>query len=159
MGEKKRVLPAAARMFMGLVFLVFGLNGLLNFIPQPKTLPDGVIAFLGAMMNTRYFLPLVFGTQVVVGVLLLVNRFVPLALVMIAPVIVHILAFHLYLQPGGIGPGVLVLLLEIYSGSLLLEFAAEYFRYERGAGRELGLPLCSRCALWLSPEFVFWPGL
>ena len=114
MGEKKRVLPAAARVFMGLVFLVFGLNGFLHFIPQPKTLPDGVIAFLGAMMNTRYFLPLVFGTQVVVGVLLLVNRFVPLALVMIAPVIVHILAFHLYLQPGGIGPGVLVLLLEIY---------------------------------------------
>jgi uncharacterized membrane protein YphA (DoxX/SURF4 family) len=116
MGEKgnKSYFPAAARILMGLVFFVFGLNGFHPFIPQPANLPDRMMAFFGAMGNTGYMLPLVFATQMAVGVLLLVNRFVPLALVLIAPVIVHIIAFHIFLQPAGIVPGIIVLALEVY---------------------------------------------
>ena len=58
--------------------------------------------------------PLIFGTQAIVGVMLLVNRFVPLALALIAPVIVNIIAFHLFLEPSGIAPGAVVLALEVY---------------------------------------------
>src|SRR5512135_3428138 len=76
-----RYVPAIARILMGLMFFVFGLNGFLNFIPQPKTpLPEGAVAFAMALMKTGYMMPLVTGTQLLVGVLLLLNRFVPLAL-------------------------------------------------------------------------------
>ena len=100
---------------MGVVFFVFGLNGFLNFIPQPKTaMPEGAAAFAGAMVKTGYMMPLVTGTQLLVGVLLLLNRFVPLALALIAPVIVGIITFHLFLAPTTIGPGIVVLVLELY---------------------------------------------
>jgi uncharacterized membrane protein YphA (DoxX/SURF4 family) len=112
--RKRRLLPTIARILMGLVFLVFGLNGFLHFMPEPKTMPESVAGFVGALMKTRYMLPLISGTQVLVAVLLLLNRFVPLALALIAPVIVNIIAFHIYLAPSTIGPGVVVLLLELY---------------------------------------------
>jgi len=100
---------------MGLAFLVFGLNGFLNFIPQPKeAMPDDVMALMNGFMKSHYMMPLIFGTQTLVGVLLLLNCFVPLALALIAPVIVNIIAFHLVLMPSTIGPGIVVLLLEVY---------------------------------------------
>jgi uncharacterized membrane protein YphA (DoxX/SURF4 family) len=116
-GQKSfaRHLPALARVLMGLGFFVFGLNGFLNFIPQPKTpLPEGATAFLGALMKTGYMLPLVMGTQLLVGALLLLNRFVPLALALITPIIVGIIAFHLFLAPSGLAPGVVVAVLDLY---------------------------------------------
>src|SRR5512140_1884683 len=114
-GKTLRWLTIGARILMGLAFLVFGLNGFLHFIPQPKTpMPEGAIAFAGALMKTGYMFPMVMGTQVLVGVLLLLNRFVPLALALIAPIIVNIIAFHIFLAPSGIGPGAVALLLELY---------------------------------------------
>jgi len=111
----RRCLPCAARILMGLIFLVFGLNGFLHFIPQPKTpMPEGAVSLLGGFMKSGYMFPLIFGTQAMVGVMLLVNRFVPLALALIAPVIVNIIAFHLFLEPSGIAPGAVVLALEVY---------------------------------------------
>jgi len=109
-----RYCPAAARVLMGLAFFVFGLNGFLHFIPQPATLPNQVADYMGALVRTGYMLPLIMGTQLVVGVLLLVNRFVPLALVLIAPVIVNIIAFHVFLNLSGIVPGAIVTVLEVY---------------------------------------------
>ena len=110
-----RHLPTAARILMGLMFFVFGLNGFLNFIPQPKTpMPEGAVAFAGALMQTGYMMPLVMGTQLLVGVLLLLNRFVPLALALIAPIIVGIISFHVFLAPATIGPAIVVLALELY---------------------------------------------
>ncbi|MES2570286.1 MAG: DoxX family protein, partial [Verrucomicrobiota bacterium] len=76
-----RYLPIAARFLMGFLFFVFGLNGFLNFIPPPSTpMPDGVMAFSAALMNTGYMFPLIKGTELLGGILLLMNRFVPLAL-------------------------------------------------------------------------------
>jgi uncharacterized membrane protein YozB (DUF420 family) len=97
---------------MGLVFFVFGLNGFLHFIQQP-TPPAPALAFFGALSATGYMLPLVMGTQLLVGALLLSNRFVPLALALIAPTIVNILAFHVALAPAGLPLALVVLALEL----------------------------------------------
>ena len=76
-----RYIPAVVRFLMGLMFVVFGLNGFLRFIPEPKTaMPEKAAAFAGALMQTGYMMPLVMGVMLLVGVLLLINRFVPLAL-------------------------------------------------------------------------------
>jgi uncharacterized membrane protein YphA (DoxX/SURF4 family) len=110
-----RHLPTAARLLMGLIFFVFGLNGFLNFLPQPATaMPEGAVAFGEALMKAGYMFPLIKGTEVIVGVLLLANRFVPLALALIAPVVVNIIAFHAILAPSGIAPAIVVLVLEVY---------------------------------------------
>jgi hypothetical protein len=108
-----RYLPATARVLMGLLFCVTGLNGFLNFLPQTP-MPDGAVAFAGALMKTGYLFQLIMGTQLIVGVLLLTNRFVPLALALIAPIIVNIVAFHVFLAPSGLGLALVVLVLEVY---------------------------------------------
>ena len=110
-----RYLPTFARILMGLMFFVFGLNGFLHFIPQPKdAMPPGAAAFAGALMKTGYMFPLVAGTQVLGGVLLLLNRFVPLALALLAPIIVGIVTFHIFLAPSGMEMAILVFVLELY---------------------------------------------
>ena len=110
-----RHLPTAARLLLGLICLVMGLNGFLNFLPQPSTpMPERAVAFLGALFESGYMVQLVSGTQVIVGALLLTNRFVPLALALIAPVIVNIIAIHIFLAPAAAPPAVVVLMLELY---------------------------------------------
>ncbi len=110
-----RYLPTIARILLGLIFLVFGLNGFLHFIPQPKKpMSEEAMAFVGGLMKSGYMFPLIAGTQVLVGVLLLLNRFVPLALALIAPVIVNIVAFHVFLNRSGLGLALVVLVLELY---------------------------------------------
>jgi uncharacterized membrane protein YphA (DoxX/SURF4 family) len=104
---------AIVRVLLGLMFLLFGLNGFLNFIPTPKDLPQEIITVGGALMTAGY-MQVVSGVEVLVAVLLLTNRFVPLALALLAPIIVGILTFHIAVQPGTIGPGIVVLLMELY---------------------------------------------
>jgi hypothetical protein len=64
-----------ARILMGLGFTAFGIIGLFNLIPPPKTLPPGVGEFMAGLKGTHYFFPLLFGTQLLVGLLLLLNLF------------------------------------------------------------------------------------
>lgn len=110
-----RHLPTIVRILMGLMFLVFGLNGFLNFIPQPKDpMPEGAVGFISALMKTGYMFPLVMGTQLLAGGLLLLNRFVPLALALLAPILVGIVTFHLFLAPKGTGIALAVLAMELY---------------------------------------------
>jgi hypothetical protein len=110
-----RYLPIVARVLLGLTFLVLGLDGFLAFLPKPSTpMPHGAMSFLEAMIQTGYLFRLVKGTEVLVGALLLTNRFVPLALALIAPVIVNIFAFDTILAPSGAGIGAVVLCLELY---------------------------------------------
>jgi putative oxidoreductase len=95
-----RTVSAIARYLAGAIFLIFGLNGFLHFIPMPP--PDGIAGqFMGALFVSHY-LTLVFGLQVIAAVLLLANRYVPLALVILAPVIVNILCFHALMAPSGL---------------------------------------------------------
>ena len=112
---KVRYLPAIARLLMGIIFVVMGLNGFLNFVPQPSTpIPAKALAFLGALYGTGYMIGAASGTEVAVGVLLIANRWVPLALALIAPIIVNIMLLHLFLAPALIAPAIVVFLLEIY---------------------------------------------
>jgi uncharacterized membrane protein YphA (DoxX/SURF4 family) len=112
---KSKILPTIARVLLGLMFTVFGLNGFLHFIPEPKTpMPEGAMAFASALMNTGYMMPLVMGTQLLTGLLLLFNRFVSLALALLAPILVGIITFHIFLAPASIAPAVVVVVLELY---------------------------------------------
>ena len=97
---------------MGLVFFVFGLNGFLHFIPQPPMEPGPAASFLGGLFSASYMLPLLKGTEVVAGALLLSNRFVPLALTLLAPIIVNIFLFHAVLAPSGVAVPVVIVILE-----------------------------------------------
>jgi uncharacterized membrane protein YphA (DoxX/SURF4 family) len=109
-----RHIPTAARILLGALFLLSGLVGLLA-APQPAPgLPEGAIAFSASLMKTGYMVPLITGTEAIAGVLLLANRFVPLALALLAPVVVNIVAFHLFLEPSGLVVAVVVAALEIY---------------------------------------------
>jgi putative oxidoreductase len=101
------------RLLLGLVFLVFGLNGFFHFLPQPN-MPQRAIDFFSALGNTGYMPQLIFTTQIVGGALLLINCFVPLALALLAPVIVNIILFHIYLAPSGLPIAIVVLVLELY---------------------------------------------
>ncbi len=113
MNKLTRHLPTAARVLLGLMFFVFGLNGFFHFLPTPPPPPEAAMSFAGALMKAGYFFPLLKGTEVIAGVLLLSGRFVPLALALLAPIVVNIAAFHTFLAPNPVM--VLVLLtLEIF---------------------------------------------
>jgi putative oxidoreductase len=94
-----------------LIFLVMGLNGFLHFIPFPP--PTGVAAeFMGALYVSHY-LWVIFGFQVLAGLLLLINRYVPLAVALLAPVLVNILTFHILMAPAGLPMAVFVAILWV----------------------------------------------
>jgi putative oxidoreductase len=89
-----------ARYLLGFIFLTFGLNGFLHFIPMPP--PTGVAAqFFGALFASRFYM-VIFLLQIVPAVLLLANRYVPLALTILAPIIFNILCIHIFMAPAGL---------------------------------------------------------
>jgi hypothetical protein len=102
-----------ARLGLGLVFLVFGLNGFLHFLPTPAPTGDAAV-FVGGLAAAGYFFPLLKGIEVLAGLMLLANVRVPLALVVLAPIVVHIVAFHAELAPAGLPIALGVLALELY---------------------------------------------
>ena len=110
---KRQYGPIVVRILMGLAFTTFGLNGFLHFMPEPKEMPENIMSFLGALKNSGY-LSIAMGTQLLVGILLLANRFVPLALALIAPILVGIISFHIRLQPSGLGPGIVLSIMALY---------------------------------------------
>lgn len=105
-----KIASTIARYLLGLIFLVFGLNGFLHFIPMPP--PKGALAaqFGGAIFASHYWV-VVFGIQVLGGVLLLVNQFVVLAVVLLAPIIVNIVFFHALMAPEGLPLAIVVVVL------------------------------------------------
>ena len=111
-----RKLNIAAQALLGLIFFVFGLNGFLNFIPTPDDLPEKVAAFMGAMVATGYFLPVLKAVETLSGLLLLIRKFPALALVLLAPIVVQILLFHVFMEPSGLPIAILVVVLEGYLG-------------------------------------------
>jgi len=89
-----------SRIILGLIFLVFGLNGFVHFIPSPQY-PGVAGQFIGAIFSSHFYI-VVFLTQIVGGLILLANRYVPLGLLLLGPVIVNILSFHIFMAPGQI---------------------------------------------------------
>ena len=101
-----------ARYLLGLLFFVFGLNGFLHFIPLPP--PAGLAGqFMGALYMSGE-LSVIMALQLGAGVLLLANRFVPLALVLITPFFVNSVAFHLFLEPSGLVMAAIFTALNLY---------------------------------------------
>lgn len=98
-----RALPTVARVVLGFFLLASGATGLLHMTPPPPPdLPAAAVAFNTGLIKTGYMMPLIFGTQAVVGALLLLNRFVPLALALLAPFLVNSMAFHVFLVAQGL---------------------------------------------------------
>ncbi len=107
-----KVLIVVARLLLGLVFVFFGLNGFLHFLPQPP-MPEAAQAFFTGMAASKYLLPLLFGTQVVGGALLCLGS-VPFGLLILAPVIVNILGFHLFVEPSGLPLAIIVAAIALF---------------------------------------------
>src|SRR6266705_5622334 len=95
-----KIVILIARLLLGLISVVLGLNGFLNFLSMGP-MPSGLAGqFIGALMLSHYFW-VVAALQIAGGALLLVNRFVPLALVLLGPVLVNIICYHVFLNPSG----------------------------------------------------------
>jgi putative oxidoreductase len=104
-----RIAALIARYLLGLIFVVFGANGFLHFIPMPP--PPGVAGqFMGALF-VSHVLVVIFLLELIGGILLLVGRYVPLALVLLGPVIVNIVLFHAFMAPSGLPLAAVVVIL------------------------------------------------
>ena len=111
----KSIVTVAARVLLGLVFLSFGLNGLLHLFPLPPA-QGAAAVFINGLIASRYFFPLLFVVYVLTGAALVMGRFVPLALTVLAPVIVNVAIMHLFVPSSRaeIGLAALVTVLEIF---------------------------------------------
>jgi len=103
---RKLVLPF--RLLFGAFWLVFGMNGFLHFFPIPAPQPEG-LAFTQALDAAGYVMPLVYATQAICGLLLLLGSYVPLALALLGPIVANILLYDLFLNPPGLTIGVIIL--------------------------------------------------
>ena len=108
---KKAIL--VVRLLLGLMFTFFGLNNVLHFLPQPAMPPSDGATF-GMLMLAHGYMSFVGVLMVIAGILLLVGRYVPLALVILGPILVNILMFHLLFHAPGIAIGLVATLLEVF---------------------------------------------
>ena len=104
-------LATVLRIILGIVLLIFGTNKFFNFLPMPP-MEGGAGDFMGALFETGYFFTLLATVETLAGVLLLLNKWKGFALILLAPVSINILLFHIFLAPAGIGPGALVAILN-----------------------------------------------
>ena len=117
-----KIAALVARYLLGLIFLVFGLNGFLHFIPLPPPTNPVAGQFMGALFVSHYLVP-IFLLQIVPGALLLANRFVPLALTLLGPILANILLFHAFMAPEGLP---LPLILTVLWGMLAFHHRAAF---------------------------------
>ena len=104
-----KITATIARYLLGFIFTLFGLNGFLHFLPQ-GTVPPLAAQFAGALIQSHY-MAVVFGLQLICGLLLLVNRYVPLALTILGAILFNILLFHIFMAPSGLPLAAFVTLL------------------------------------------------
>ncbi len=104
-----------ARILLGIILVVFGANKFVEFLPPLALDPNGgAAAFFGALAKTGYMIPLVGLVEIVAGLLLVAKKFVPFALVLLAPISVNIVAFHAALDPANIAPALAVAILNAF---------------------------------------------
>lgn len=120
-----KIVAIVARILLGLMFFVAGLNGFFNFLHAPA-IPGMAGTFAGVLIQS-HFAFFVSGVQVIAGALLLINRYVPLALTLLAAMIANILVFHLTMQPSGLPPGIFAAILWIIIAWRLRTYFAPLF--------------------------------
>ncbi|MEO9484247.1 MAG: DoxX family membrane protein [Ekhidna sp.] len=108
-----RIAATVVRYLMGLIFLVFGLNGFLNFLPPPPMEGD-LVTFMGGLMASGYFFPLLKATEVLAGVLLLSGFYVPLAIAVLGPITLNIFFVHASMEPSGLPIAIFVFLANLF---------------------------------------------
>jgi uncharacterized membrane protein YphA (DoxX/SURF4 family) len=118
----KEKLHLGARVLFGLGFVIFGLNGFLQFMPNPPMTAEAG-ALMGAFAKTGYFFPMIKVIELVAGLLLLTNFYAPLATVLIAPVLVGITTIHLFLNPAGIP---MMIFLHVLHGIIAYGYKENY---------------------------------
>ena len=104
-----KIITTIARYLLGFMFTLFGLNGFLHFLPMGPV-PPLAGQFFGAMVQSHY-MAVVFALQLVCGLMLLANRYVPLALTILGPIIFNIILFHIFMEPSGLPLAAVVTLL------------------------------------------------
>ncbi len=109
----KNKINIAARVLLGLLLFVFGLNKFLQFMPPPP-MPDAAITAFGGLIAAGFIMPTIGVLEVVLGALLLVNKVRPLTLLLLLPISYSIVAFHVMFDLGGIGLAAMVALLNLY---------------------------------------------
>jgi len=117
-----KVATTIVRVLLGLMFVVFGSNIFLHFIPMPPQKPSLATDFSRALMESNYMY-VVGALQVAGGLLLLIGRYVPLGLTLLGPVIVNILLFHIFLEPNGLPMAIVVAVLALF---LLWRYRANF---------------------------------
>ena len=108
-----RFMTGGARILLGFIFFASGLNGFFQFV-APPAMQGRAATFIEGLVASGYVFPVLFATYVIAGGALLANRFVPLALILLAPAIVNIFAVHVLLAPHGLLLAVGVVALEIF---------------------------------------------
>ena len=121
----KAKIATGARLLLGLIYVVFSVGGLLNLLPQP-VMPEKAMGFLGGLVSSGYFLPVLTAAEIIGGLLLLTGIAAPLALLMLAPITLQIFLFHVFLTPGWHN-----LVLPLLMGMLHLIAASAYWRLYR----------------------------
>lgn len=106
-------LTMIGRILLGLILVIFGLNKFLGFIPIPP-MSGAAGAYMGGLFAAGYFFPVLALTEIIFGALLIAGFFVPLSLTVLAPVILHINLFHLFLAPEGLAVPIVMLVIELY---------------------------------------------
>lgn len=106
-------LPLIARIILGLIFTVFSINFFVPFLPMPEPTPEAG-AFLGALMASGYMFYFIKIVELVGGIMLLIGICIPLALLLLAPIVVNIFLFHIFLDPAGFLMGLFIFFLELY---------------------------------------------
>jgi len=110
-----RLAVTTARSLLGLIFVIYGVNYFIPFVSLPATSPEGQ-ELLDAFAASGFFLPLLRVTQLVAGIALLANRFAPLAVVILAPIVVNIVLYDIFLDLAGLPMGILLLALQSFLG-------------------------------------------
>jgi putative oxidoreductase len=124
-GQQMKIVWHIARILLGLIFTVFGLNGFLHFLPMPPQ--GGLAGQFSAALAASHFFTVVFLVQLVGGILLLSGRFIALALNILGPIIVSIVLFHIFMAPSGLPTAIVVTVLWIVVASRTRGYLAAIF--------------------------------
>ncbi len=124
-----KIAALIARVLLGLMFLVFGLNFFIPFIPMGDQPPmsDAATAFNTGLFKSGYFFPMVKGLEVICGLFILINRFTAFFLLVLLPITVNIVLFHAILAPSGVAMGAGILVLHLFLGFAYRKYYASLF--------------------------------